>query len=121
MCASGAASLADALDSGIDGSIDALNHIKCATRQDRTIGIALLTFGDPSQEMDVIKVNVDTIGAADDFRDQILVGLRNQRTLCGGADGITPSALRDDIAKDMGVDILAIEPLRRVIVAVVGL
>ena len=57
----------------------------------------------------------------DNFRNLVLIGSGDQRPLCGGGNGIAPNALINDITQCVHMYILISNPLRRIIVAIVGL
>ena len=69
----------------------------------------------------MVENDINSIGAADAFRNRIFVGLGNQSACCCWRNSLAPCVRGDDIAEDVHVDILSIQPLCRVIVAIVGL
>ena len=111
VCTCSTTNLTNASNHRIDGLVRALHHVEFAAGQNRTVGIALLTFGNPSQEKDVVDINIHTIGATNDFRNLIRICAGDQSALCSRADGIAPSTFADDIAKNVGVNILVPNPL----------
>ena len=106
--------LGDFLDVGINRFIGTFHLFKFTGGQDRTCGSTLVTFRNPSKERNVVKVNINAIGGADNFRNLIFYGARDQRALGGRRDRVAPSIGGQNVAKHVRMDILAVNHLLRI-------